>query len=169
MHRTLSSSLPRFWCLCFGLVAALLCLPVISLVGFLGIALWPSLVVYVSFSVLRRVGEYALSKPAREVLFTVVSREEKYKAKNFIDTAVSRAGDATTGWVVSGIKALGVTMTHIAWMLVPCMILWTWLSHWLANQQLQKVLPSEAAPSRQAEENPASDGSVFDSQKNRMV
>jgi ATP:ADP antiporter, AAA family len=153
----------------FGLVAALLFLPVISLVGFLGIALWPSLVVYVSFSVLRRVGEYALSKPAREVLFTVVSREEKYKAKNFIDTAVSRAGDATTGWVVSGIKALGMTMTHIAWMLVPCMILWSWLSHWLAHQQLQKVLPSEGAPSTQAEEHPASDVPVFDSQKNRMV
>ena len=76
----------------FGLVAALLFLPFISLVGFLGIALWPGLVVYVSFSVLRRVGGIRIVEPAREVLFTVVSREEKYKAKNFIDTAVSRGG-----------------------------------------------------------------------------
>lgn len=116
----------------FGLVAALLFLPFVSLLGFLGIALWPGLVVYVSFSVLRRVGEYALSKPAREVLFTVVRREEKYKAKNFIDTAVSRGGDASTGWLVSGIKALGVTTTQIAWALLPLMVLWAWLSRWLA-------------------------------------
>ena len=98
---------------------------------------------YVSFSVLRRVGEYALSKPAREVLFTVVSREEKYKAKNFIDTAVSRGGDASTGWLVSGIKALGVTTTHIAWALVPFMLLWAWLSHWLAAQQRRQVRSPE--------------------------
>ena len=153
----------------FGLVAALLFLPVISLAGFLGIALWPGLTLYVSFSVLRRVGEYALSKPAREVLFTVVSREEKYKAKNFIDTAVSRAGDASTGWLVSGIKALGVTTTHIAWILVPCMVLWAWLSHWLAIQQRQQVISGSAKIAQAEEDRSVMKGTVFDSQKNRMV
>ena len=153
----------------FGLVAALLFLPVISLAGFLGIALWPGLTLYVSFSVLRRVGEYALSKPAREVLFTVVNREEKYKAKNFIDTAVSRAGDASTGWLVSGIKALGVTTTHIAWILVPCMVLWAWLSHWLAIQQRQQVISGSAKTAQAEEDRSVMKGTVFDSQKNRMV
>ncbi len=154
----------------FGLVAALLFLPIVSLAGFLGIALWPGLVLYVSFSVLRRVGEYALSKPAREVLFTVVSREEKYKAKNFIDTAVSRGGDASTGWLVSGIKALGVTTTHIAWALVPCMVLWAWLSHWLAAQQRRRVRSAECfAPALAGENRSETPGPVFDSQKNRMV
>ena len=154
----------------FGLVAALLFLPIISLGGFLGIALWPGLAVYVGFSVLRRVGEYALSKPAREVLFTVVSREEKYKAKNFIDTAVSRGGDASTGWLVSGIKALGVTTTHIAWALVPVMLLWAWLSHWLAAQQRRQVGSPECSAPVPAEENRSkTEGPVFDSQKNRMV
>ena len=119
----------------FGLVAALLFLPAISLVGFLWIALWPSLVVYVVFSVLRRMGEYALSKPAREVLFTVVSREEKYKAKNFIDTAISRGGDASTGWLVTGIKALGATTAHLALALVPLMLVWAWLATVLARQK----------------------------------
>jgi AAA family ATP:ADP antiporter len=127
----------------FGLVVALLFLPAVSLLGFLGIALWPGLVVYVSFSVLRRVGEYALSKPAREVLFTVVSREEKYKAKNFIDTAISRAGDASTGWLVSGIKALGVTTGQIAWVLVPLMFLWAWLGRWLATEQRKQIAQGE--------------------------
>ena len=130
----------------FGLVAPLLFLPVVSLIGFLGIALWPGLVVYVSFSVLRRVGEYALSKPAREVLFTVVSREEKYKAKNFIDTAISRAGDASTGWLVSGIKALGVTTAQISWALLPLMFLWAWLGRWLARQQRTRLDPGQVPP-----------------------
>ena len=119
----------------FGLVAGLLFLPAVSLVGFLGIALWPTLAVYVAFSVLRRVGEYALSKPSREVLFTVLSREEKYKAKNFIDTAISRGGDASTAWLVTGIKALGASTTHIAWALVPLMLLWAWLAQMLARQK----------------------------------
>jgi AAA family ATP:ADP antiporter len=116
-------------------MAGLMLLPAVSVVGFLGIALWPTLVVYVVFSVLRRVGEYALSKPSREVLFTVVSREEKYKAKNFIDTAISRGGDASTAWLITGVKALGATTTHIAWALVPLMLLWAWLGHFLARRK----------------------------------
>ena len=119
----------------FGLVAGLLFLPAVSVVGFLGIALWPTLAVYVVFSVLRRVGEYALSKPSREVLFTVLTREEKYKAKNFIDTAISRGGDASTGWLITGVKALGATTTHIAWALVPLMFLWAWLARFLARRK----------------------------------
>jgi AAA family ATP:ADP antiporter len=119
----------------FGLVVGLLFLPAISVAGFLGIALWPTLAVYVAFSVLRRVGEYALSKPSREVLFTVLSREEKYKAKNFIDTAISRGGDASTAWLITGVKALGTTTAHIAWALVPLMLVWAWLGHFLARRK----------------------------------
>lgn len=118
----------------FGLVAGLLFLPAVSVMGFIGIALWPTLMVYVIFSVLRRVGEYALSKPSREVLFTIVSREEKYKAKNFIDTAISRGGDASTAWLVTGVKTLGATTAHIAWALVPLMLAWAWLAAMLARQ-----------------------------------
>jgi AAA family ATP:ADP antiporter len=131
----------------FGLVAPLLFLPVVSLVGFVGIAVWPTLVLYVVFSVLRRVGEYALSKPAREVLFTVVSREEKYKAKNFIDTAISRGGDASTAWLVTAVKALGATAAHIAWALVPLMGVWAWLATVLACEEkrisARGILPRE--------------------------
>ena len=122
----------------FGLVAPLLFLPLVSLAGFVGIALWPTLALYAVFSILRRVGEYALSKPAREVLFTVVSREEKYKAKNFIDTAISRGGDASTAWLVTGLKAFGATTTHIAWALVPVMGLWAWLASVLAREEKRR-------------------------------
>jgi len=119
----------------FGLGPALMFLPMVSALGFLALAVSPMLTVFLLFTVVRRVGEYAISKPAREVLFTVVSREEKYKAKNFIDTTVSRGGDASTGWVVSGIKALGVSATHLAWLLIPLMIVWGWIAWFLARRE----------------------------------
>jgi AAA family ATP:ADP antiporter len=119
----------------FGLASALVVLPVASAIGFGAIAVMPILVLFVLFTVVRRVGEYALAKPAREVLFTVVSREEKYKAKNFIDTTVSRGGDAMTGWIVSGVKALGVTTGQMAWILVPLALLWGWVGWFLARQE----------------------------------
>ena len=119
----------------FGLVSALVVLPVASAVGFSLIAVMPFLVVFVLFTIVRRVGEYAIAKPAREILFTVVSREEKYKAKNFIDTAVSRGGDATTGWMVSGVKALGVTAGQMAWVLVPLALFWGWVGWRVAREE----------------------------------
>jgi AAA family ATP:ADP antiporter len=119
----------------FGLASALVVLPVASAIGFGVIGMMPFLVVFVLFTIVRRVGEYALAKPAREVLFTVVSREEKYKAKNFIDTAVSRGGDATTGWIVSGVKVLGVTAGQMAWILVPLSLLWGLVGWFLARQE----------------------------------
>jgi AAA family ATP:ADP antiporter len=118
-----------------GLTSALIFLPVVSAIGFSAIGLMPLLVVFILFTVARRVGEYAISKPAREVLFTVVSREEKYKAKNFIDTAVSRGGDAATGWIVNGVKAFGATTTQLALVLVPITFLWAWLGRSLARQE----------------------------------
>ena len=119
----------------FGLVSALMLLPVVSAVGFSLIGFSQTLLLFLSFTIVRRVGEYAIAKPAREVLFTVVTREEKYKAKNFIDTAVSRGGDATTGWLIAGVKALGATTAHLAWMLVPIMMIWGWLAWFLAQQE----------------------------------
>lgn len=119
----------------FGLAAALLFLPVASALGFLTIGMSQILELFLAFTLVRRVGEYAISKPAREVLFTVVSREEKYKAKNFIDTAVSRGGDASTGWAVSGIKALGASTAQLAWLMVPAMVLWAWIGWALARRE----------------------------------
>jgi AAA family ATP:ADP antiporter len=119
----------------FGLGAALVVLPVASAIGFGMIGLMPILTIYIFFTIVRRVGEYALAKPAREVLFTVVSREEKYKAKSFIDTAVSRGGDAMTGWIVNGVKMLGVTAGQMVWVLIPLTLLWGWVGWFLARQE----------------------------------
>lgn len=125
----------------FGLVSALVILPAASAVGFGFIGAMPLLVVYALFTIVRRVGEYAIAKPAREALFTVLSREEKYKAKNFIDTAVSRGGDAATGWIVKGVKALGATSSHIAWVMIPVACLWVWLGWFLAREAARRRLP----------------------------
>ncbi|ALA58119.1 NTP/NDP exchange transporter [Nitrospira moscoviensis] len=135
----------------FGLAAALLFLPLVSLFGFAALGVSQVLGLFLAFTVARRVGEYAISKPAREVLFTVVSREEKYKAKNFIDTAVSRAGDAFTGWAVSGIKALGATTSHLAWLVVPLMLLWGWIGWLLARQQRDRSLDVRRAKAASGE------------------
>ena len=124
----------------FGFASALMLLPVASAIGFTVIGLTPVLMAFILFTIVRRVGEYAIAKPAREVLFTVVGREEKYKAKNFIDTAVSRGGDAATGWIVSGVKAMGVSAPQMAWALVPIACLWAWLGAMLARQEERKRL-----------------------------
>ncbi len=119
----------------FGLASALVLLPVASMAGFAMVGVMPLLLVFILFTIVRRVGEYAIAKPAREVLFTVLSREEKYKAKNFIDTAVSRGGDAATGWIVSVVKTLGVGVAQMAWVLVPLAGLWACLGWSLAKQE----------------------------------
>jgi AAA family ATP:ADP antiporter len=81
-------------------------MPIVSVAGFLWLGAAPTLAALVAFGVTRRVGEFAVSKPARETLFTVVPREERYKAKNFIDTVVYRGGDALSGWLLAAAPAL---------------------------------------------------------------
>jgi len=124
----------------FGFASALVLLPAASIIGFTVIGVTPVLLAFLVFTIVRRVAEYAIAKPAREVLFTVVGREEKYKAKNFIDTAVSRGGDAATGWIVNAVKAVGFGATQMAWALVPIACLWGWLGWVLARQEERKRL-----------------------------
>jgi len=75
-------------------------------VGFLALALAPMFAVFVVVMVVRRVGEYALVRPGREMLYAVVPPEQKYKAKNFIDTVVYRGGDAVSGWIKRAIDVV---------------------------------------------------------------
>jgi AAA family ATP:ADP antiporter len=90
-------------------------MPVVSFFGFLWLGALPTLTALVVFGVTRRVGEFAISKPARETLFTVVPREERYKAKSFIDTVVYRGGDALSGWLLAGAPALVAAGLAAAW------------------------------------------------------
>jgi AAA family ATP:ADP antiporter len=95
----------------------------------------PVLSVLVVVQVIRRAGNYAIMRPAREMLYVVLGREEKYKAKNFIDTVVYRAGDAMSAWVYAGLRAMGFGLGSIAWLAVPLAGLWAWLAYTLGRRQ----------------------------------
>ncbi|MDR1396282.1 MAG: hypothetical protein LBJ14_00890 [Desulfarculales bacterium] len=89
--------------------------------------------VFVLAQVLRRGCNFALTKPAREILFTSVPPEDRYKAKNFIDTVVYRAGDQIGSWTYAGFMALGLSQTGIAVVAVPLSMVWLALSLWLSK------------------------------------
>jgi len=109
------------WC---DLSATLALLPALSLAGFAALAAAPALPVLVAFQVLRRATQYAVAGPAREMLFTVVTREEKYKAKNVIDTLVYRGGDAASGWAFAALAARGFDLAATALVALPLSAVW---------------------------------------------
>jgi AAA family ATP:ADP antiporter len=118
-----------------GTAGSLALLPVLSGLGFMLLALTPVLAVLAGFQVLRRAGEYAITRPARELLYTVVDRETKYKAKNALDTVVYRGGDALAGWLFTGLKALGAGLTLIAVIAIPLALVWAVVAYWLGRRQ----------------------------------
>lgn len=99
-------------------------LPLLSIAGFAALATWPVVGVLVVFGVLRRAGEYALSKPARETLFNALPPEQKYKAKNVIDTLVHRTGDTASAWIFGGLRDGGLGGPQISWLSVPIACGW---------------------------------------------
>lgn len=122
----------------FGVAVTLAILPVMNIVGFVALGLWPTLAVFVVFQVLRRAGEYAFGRPAREVLFTVVTPEDKYKAKNLIDTFVYRTGDQTGAWSYAGLSALGLGMGAISFAVAPLSAVWFVIAIWLGREQYRR-------------------------------
>ena len=118
-----------------GVAVMLAILPALSVFGFAALSAWPTVAVFVVVQVARRVSNFALARPTREVLFTAVPREDRYKAKNFIDTVVYRGGDQVAAWSYAGLLALGLTITGIAAATVPICIAWAGLSVWLGRQQ----------------------------------
>lgn len=123
-----------------GIRFTLAAMPVVSLVGYALLAIWPVVPVLVGFGVLRRAGEYALSKPGRETLFNVLPPEQKYKAKNVIDTLVHRTGDTASAWVFAGLRSLGLTSTHMSVVAIPIAAAWLAVSLRLGSraQTLQR-------------------------------
>lgn len=140
----------------FGLVLCLALLPLVTLVAFGALAWAPTLAVLAGVQILRRSLDYAIARPAREVLFTVISREEKYKAKNAIETLVYRGGDAVSGWLSAGLSALGVGLAGIALLAIPLSAAWCALCVWLARRQ--ETLRSTGAPA------PAKNAATFTEQ-----
>jgi AAA family ATP:ADP antiporter len=118
-----------------GVGPTLAFLPVLSMIGFIAIGISPVLSLFAVFQVARRAGNFAVTRPAREVLFTVLSREDKYKAKSFIDTFIYRVADQVGAWSYSLLHWLGLGLTGISWVAVPLTGVWCVLSLFLGRKQ----------------------------------
>jgi AAA family ATP:ADP antiporter len=124
-----------------GLALALAILPAMSVIGFGVLGMVVSFQVLAVFIVMRRATNFAIMNPAMEVLFTVVKREDRYKAKNVIETFVYRGGDQLSAWAYAGLAALGLTLAGISWVAVPVSIAWAGLGIWLGRRQSELASP----------------------------
>jgi AAA family ATP:ADP antiporter len=120
-------------------------LPAVYVVGFAALAAAPTLAVVVTVQVVQRWMNFAIANPARQVFFTVVEREEKYKAKNLIDVVIYRGSDALYGWLFDSLQGLGLKLGAIALCAVPVAAGWLLLSATLGRAQERRAAPLEAA------------------------
>lgn len=120
-----------------GVGMSLAFLPLLSLIGFGLVGVAPALVVVLVFQILRRAGNFAIQRPAREVLYTVLPRTEKYKAKNFNDTFVYRVGDQVGAWSYTLMGSLGLGVSSLALTMVPVSAVWLLLALWLGMRYRQ--------------------------------
>ena len=118
-----------------GVGRTLAALPTITMAGFGALALAPATSMLTLFQVVRRGAEFSLVRPAREVLFTVVSREEKYVSKNLIDTFVYRAGDVAGALLDSALATVRLSPAQVPAVFLPIAAAWVGLSLWLGRLQ----------------------------------
>jgi AAA family ATP:ADP antiporter len=118
-----------------GMPLTLALLPLTAALGFIGLALMGSLAALILFDAVFRAVQRAIMRPARETLFTVVSREDKYKAKAFIDTFVYRGGDVLGAQTEGVLTRLGMGLYALAGAAVPIAVAWAALGFWLGRRQ----------------------------------
>ena len=119
----------------FGVGTTLSLLPAFSVIGFGAVALLPALSSVVAFQLIRRAGNFAIARPTREVLFTVLPREDRYKAKSFIDTVVYRLGDQIGAWSFALLTFLGLGLTEVSIVAAVISAFWLVNSWWLGRRQ----------------------------------
>ncbi len=120
-----------------GVAAALALLPFVVALGFIGLAIVGSLAAIAIFDAIFKALQRAVARPGRETLFTVVTREEKYKSKAFTDTFVYRGGDVIGAWTESFLGKLGMGLAGLASVAVPLALVWGGLALWLGRRQGQ--------------------------------
>jgi AAA family ATP:ADP antiporter len=128
-----------------GVAVLLASVPLAMVGGFVTLAVVSNFWVLAVVMVLRRAGEYALTRPGREILFTSVDTETKYKAKNLIDVVVYRGGDALSAWVRKGLKASGLSFSAIAWVGAGIALVWALVGLWLARRHEARPAPDTSA------------------------
>lgn len=118
-----------------GLSAALVVLPALTVGGLAVYGFFPTLGVLIVVGVARRVAHFALERPAREALFTVVSAEEKYKAKSFLDTVVYRGSDWLATKLQDFVAVFGIAGPAVALGIAPVALVGIPLAFYLARRQ----------------------------------
>ncbi len=131
----------------FGLGITLALLPVTTAFGFLGLAIYGSFLGLVLLEVGTRAVQRGIAQPAREALFTVVDREDKYKAKALIDTFIYRAGDVIGAQAEGVLARLGLAMGGLISVVLPLALVWAVLALWLGRAQARRStrLPANGA------------------------
>jgi AAA family ATP:ADP antiporter len=130
----------------YGTGVATAALPAVYVVGFACVFFSPTLAVVLVFQVAQRWMNFAIANPARQVFFTVVDREEKYKAKNFIDVVVYRGSDAVHGWLFESLQAIGLKLGAVALCALPVAAAWLALSTVLGRMHERRA----ASPAKTA-------------------
>jgi len=109
-----------------GMPRTLALIPLLLAGGFMILGAALGLVLFAAVQVAQRSMNYGVLGPAKEMLFTVVDRETRYKSKNFIDTVIYRGSDVTASWIFRGLTAAGLSIAQIAWLYVPVLVFWAW-------------------------------------------
>lgn len=123
----------------FGLGITLMILPATTAIGFIGLGLYGSIGVLVLLEAATRAVQRGITQPAREALFTVVNREDKYKAKAFIDTFVYRTGDVAGAQTEGVLGRIGLAMGSLVSVVLPLALVWTALAVWLGQAQARRA------------------------------
>ena len=135
----------------FGMSKTLVMIPTLLAGGFIILGSATGLVLFAALQVAQRSLNYGVLGPGKEMLFTVVNRETKYKSKNFIDTVVYRGSDVTASWIFKGLMTAGLSISQIAWIYVPVMGLWgfgAWRLGKLYTRAHDEFDPSADQPDR---------------------
>ena len=107
--------------------------PIASVAEFILLAVEPTLAIVALLTVLRRALGFGFGKPTSDMLYSVVTLEDKYKTKNFIDTAIYRGGDLVGSWVIKGLAVLGLGISAVSVVMLPFAALWGFVSLWLGR------------------------------------
>ncbi len=129
-----------------GVPLTLALLPLTAVLGFIGLAMVASLAMLIVFEAGFRAVQRAIMRPARETLYTVVAREDKYKSKAFIDTFIYRGGDVLGAQLEGLLGRLGMGLAALASVAVPLAIAWAALGIWLGRAQRRQAHAQREAP-----------------------
>lgn len=135
----------------FGIVAGLVLLPVVAFGSFLWVATAPTLMTLAWTQVLRRVLEFGAARPTREMLFTAVDEESRFKAKNVIDTLVQRLSDTVSAWLHMLLQVAGIAASGLGMICAGIMLVIVALAGWLASEFARMTPPAAergAVPTR---------------------